>query len=183
MKLICISFFRKRFFLFLVLAFSMPSFSQNQSILSNSQSDFWNKVQFGGGLGLAFGNGYTDIGIAPSAIYNVNEYFAVGPALQFSYASQKNLYNNIVYGISGIVLVNPIPQIQLSVNLNQSYVNYDFNATSFEPAYSLNYWVTSMIIGAGYRSGNVTVGIGYNILNNDPYYDTDPIIPFVRVFF
>lgn len=146
-------------------------------------SEFWNHVQFGGGIGLGFGSGYTDIGIAPSAIYNVNEIFAVGTGLQFSYASSKNYYNNFVYGVNAIVLVNPIPQIQFSIGLNQSRVNYDFNAIGDVPSYSQNYWATSMIVGVGYRSGNVTVGIGYNILNNDPYYDTDPIVPFVRVYF
>jgi hypothetical protein len=35
-------------------------------------------VQFGGGVGLGFGSNYTDISLAPSAIYNFNEYVALG---------------------------------------------------------------------------------------------------------
>ena len=86
MKLICHCILRKRFLLFLFLTFSIAAFSQNQPPIYKAPSAFWSKVQFGGGLGLAFGNGYTDIAISPSAIYNVNEIFAVGTGLQFSYA-------------------------------------------------------------------------------------------------
>jgi hypothetical protein len=35
--------------------------------------DFWQNVQFGGGVGLGFGSNYTDISFG-SAIYNFNEY-------------------------------------------------------------------------------------------------------------
>lgn len=183
MKLFFLTFFRKRFFLFLVLTLSWSAFSQNQQPVNNAPSEFWNKVQFGGGLGLSFSSGYTEISVLPSAIYNVNEILAVGTGLQFSYASSKYYYSNFVYGINGLVLVNPIPQIQLSLGLNEARVNYDFEATSFEPSYSDNYWTTSMVAGVGYRAGNVTVGIGFNIFNNDPYYDNNPIIPFVRAYF
>ena len=183
MKLICLPFLRKRFLLFLFLTFSIAGFSQNQPPIYTAPNAFWSKVQFGGGLGLAFGNGYTDISISPSAIYNVNEIFAVGTGLQFSYASSKNYYSNFVYGVNGIVLVNPIPQIQLSLGLNESYVTYDFEATNFQPSYSENYWATSMVAGIGYRTGNVTVGVGFTVFDTDPYYDNNPIIPFVRVYF
>jgi hypothetical protein len=43
-----------------------------------SRGDFWQNVQFGGGVGLGFGSNYTDISLAPSAIYNFNEYVALG---------------------------------------------------------------------------------------------------------
>ena len=183
MKHICLFNLRNRFLFFVLLSLSGSAFSQNEPPINQAQSEFWRKVQFGGGLGLAFGNGYTDISVAPSAIYNVNEIFAVGAGLQFSYANQKNYYNNIAYGVNGIVLVNPIPQIQLSVNLIQSRINVDFQETNFAPAFSDNYWATSMIAGAGYRTGNVTVGIGFTVFDTDPYNDSNPIIPFVRVYF
>ena len=195
MKLICLSFYRKRFFLFLILVFSFSAFSQNepavnnevpvenQQVINQPPSQFWNRVQFGGGLGLGFSSGYTEISVLPSAIYNVNEIFAVGTGLQFSYVASKNYYSNFVYGVNGLVLVNPIPQIQLSIGLNESYVNYDFEATNFEPSYSDNYWATSMVAGIGYRTGNVTVGVGFTVFDTDPYYDNNPIIPFVRAYF
>ena len=195
MKVIWPSFFRKRFFLFLILTLSFSAFSQNESAVSNevqvdneptikqTPSQFWSRVQFGGGLGLGFSSGYTEISVLPSAIYNVNEIFAVGTGLEFSYASSKNYYSNFVYGVNALVLVNPIPQIQLSLGLNESFVNYDFEGTAFQPSFSDNYWATSMVAGIGYRAGNVTVGVGFTVFDTDPYFDNNPIIPFVRAYF
>ena len=183
MKLICTSFYRKRFFLFLTFALSCAAFSQNQQPINQPPSQFWSKVQFGGGLGLGFSSGYTEISILPSAIYNVNEIFAVGTGLEFSYASSKNYYSNFVYGVNGLVLVNPIPQIQLSLGLNESFVNYDSQGNAFVLPFSDNYWATSMVAGIGYRTGNVTVGVGFTVFDTDPYYDNNPIIPFVRAYF
>ena len=59
-----------------------------------TKSDFWNHVQFGGGLGLSIGSGYTDISIARSAIYTVNQYFSVGLGAQYTYAKEKNTYRD-----------------------------------------------------------------------------------------
>src|SRR6187551_1462475 len=78
-----------------------------------SRSPFWQNVQFGGGLGLSFGSGYTDISIAPSAIYNVNPYLAVGLGLQGSYVSSKGYYDSGIYGVSFLTYINPIPEVQL----------------------------------------------------------------------
>jgi hypothetical protein len=44
----------------------------------------------------SLGSGYTDISIAPSAIYNFNQYFAMGVgAIQLD---QRNFYNSNLYG-------------------------------------------------------------------------------------
>jgi len=142
-------------------------------------SDFWKNVQFGGGIGLSFSSGYTDIFLAPSAIYNFNPTVALGAGLNLNYVSSNNYYSSVVYGISTIVLINPIPEIQFSVGLNESRVNYQEEGFS---NYSEDYWDTSLILGAGYRTGNVTIGIGYNVLQNDRY-DTEPFVPFVRAYF
>jgi hypothetical protein len=48
--------------------------AQQQRITPKSSGNFWQNVQFGGGVGLGFGSNYTDISLAPSAIYNFNEY-------------------------------------------------------------------------------------------------------------
>ena len=113
--------------------------AQQQSFSSNSNTDFWNKVQFGGGFGLSLGSGYTDISIAPSAIYNFNEYFAMGVGAQYSYASQRNLYNSNLYGGSVITLFNPIPEIQLSAELEQLRVNLSGTGQN---NFTTNFWKT-----------------------------------------
>lgn len=155
--------------------------AQQQLTPGNSNSNFLDKVQFGGGLGLSLGSGYTDISIAPSAIYNFNEYFAMGLGVQYTYASQKNLYNSNLYGGSVITLFNPIPEIQLSAELEQLRVN----VSGIGPNdFSNNFWNTGLFLGAGYRNGNVTIGARYNVLYKvDQGAYSDAFMPFVRVYF
>lgn len=69
------------------------TFAQN-SLNNTQKSNFWQKVQFGGGLGLGFGSNYTNITVAPSAIYNFNQYVSAGLGLQYSYAKQKDVYDS-----------------------------------------------------------------------------------------
>jgi hypothetical protein len=63
--------------------------AQQQRITPKSSGNFWQNVQFGGGVGLGFGSNYTDISFAPSAIYNFNEYVALGLGGQYTYLKQK----------------------------------------------------------------------------------------------
>jgi hypothetical protein len=173
-----ISFFRSLLVLLFLLILN-PLIAQGPSNTPQPPSDFWKHVQFGGGIGLNFSSGYSDVFVAPSAIYNFNPTVALGVGLNLNYVASKNYYSSFVYGISTIVLVNPIPQIQLSLGLNQSRVNYQEEGFS---NYSEDYWDTSLIVGAGYRTGNVTIGVGYNLLQDDRY-DTEPFVPFVRAYF
>ncbi|WP_264565765.1 hypothetical protein [Flavobacterium sp. N3904] len=167
----------------IILFFSENVIAQYQQT-PQSRSPFWQNVQFGGGLGLSFGSGYTDISIAPSAIYNVNPYLATGIGLQATYVSSKGYYDSGIYGISYLVFVNPIPQIQLSVNLNESYVNNHYEYYNGRASYSDQFWNTALFLGAGYRTGNVTIGLAYNVLYdvNDNVYG-DAVTPFVRAYF
>jgi len=170
------------FILFTVFFYEnvIAQYSQPQQ----SRNPFWEKVQFGGGLGMSFGSGYTDISIAPSAIYNVNQYLAVGLGLQGSYVSSKNYYSSGIYGVSFLTYINPIPEIQFSINLNESYVNNHYESYYGQPGYTDNFWNTALFLGAGYRTGNVTIGIAYNVLfdENDNVYG-DALMPFVRAYF
>jgi hypothetical protein len=152
--------------------------AQNQPIASANA--FWENVQFGGGLGLGFNNGSTNISLSPTAIYNFNDYFSLGAGLQYSYVKQRNEFTSNLYGGSIIGLINPADQIQLSAELEQLRVNVDYG--NFNG--SENFWNTGLFLGAGFRSGNVTIGGRYNVLfnKNDSVYG-EAFIPFVRVFF
>lgn len=149
---------------------------------NKSKSDFWNHVQFGGGLGLGFGNGYADIMIAPSAIYNFNEYVALGLGAQYNYVKQRDFYSANMYGGSLITLINPIEVVQISAELEQLRINRTYEGT-FGSA-SQDFWNTALFFGAGYRNENVTLGIRYNILHRDrDNIYAEPFMPFVRIFF
>lgn len=166
----------------ITLLFSFGLFAQEQQNMPTQQNDFWTHVQFGGGIGMGFGSGYTDITISPSAIYNINSIVAVGTGLQFGYVSAKNDYTSTLYGASLIGLLNPVPQVQLSVELEQIRVNTDYQYVG--ATISESFWNTALYLGAGYRTGNVTVGIRYDVLfdDNRSYY-SDAFMPFVRVYF
>ncbi|MFA7445673.1 MAG: hypothetical protein WCY89_06965 [Flavobacteriaceae bacterium] len=147
-----------------------------------SKNDFWDNVRFGGGLGLSIGNNFTDIMIAPSAIYQFNEYFAAGVGLQGSYISVKDNYEAYAYGGSLLALLNPIEEIQLSTELEQLRVNLDFD-NGFSQ-YTDNFWNTALFLGAGYHTRNVTIGVRYNVLhNNTKNIYSEAFMPFIRVYF
>jgi hypothetical protein len=158
------------------------TFFLTHSFFGQQQNSFIKKTQFGGGIGLNFGNGYTDISISPSVIHNINPILAIGLSLQGGYISSKNYYETYTYGGSFIGLINPIPQIQLSAELEQLRVNTNYENNLGNS--SNNYWNTALYLGAGYRSNNVTIGVRYDVLhdNNKSIY-TEAFMPFVRFYF
>lgn len=151
------------------------------------KSDFFSRVQFGGGLGLSLGSGYSDIAIAPSAIYHLTEQVAIGAGLQFNYVNSKDYFKSTSYGINLIGLYSPIPEIQLSAEVEQLRVNNTIEA--YSQGYYIgkikdNFWNTGLFLGAGYRTNNVTVGIRYNVLyKQNNYVYSQSWMPFVRVYF
>jgi hypothetical protein len=172
----------KPLLILLFLFFFTTTSAQGPPSTTNLPNNFWRNVQFGGGIGLGFSSGYTDVTISPSAIYNVNSLVAVGVSLQFGFISAKNDYTSTLYGGSILGLVNPIPEIQLSAELEEINVNTEYQLYGGNSSDSL--WNTALYLGAGYRTGNVTIGVRYDVLFNDNNgYYSDPFMPFVRVYF
>jgi len=165
----------------LIMLFSSPFLlAQQQTNNNKKQNEFWDKVQFGGGVGLGIGSGYTDISLSPSAIYNFNNYVALGLGVQYAYAKQKTDFASHLYGGSIIGLFTPFEEAQLSAELEQLRVNVDFGPYSG----SEDYWNTGLFLGAGFRTGNVTVGVRYNVLHNkNKSAYSEAFMPFARVFF
>jgi len=187
--------FKKTSILFLFSFFLLSNFPilSQESKNSFENYDSVKKWRFGGGFGLGFGNGYTDIMLAPSALYNVNQYLNVGVGLQGSYINSKNrsfYYNSVkeyqswIYGGSLIAISNPIPQLQLSVELEQLRVNNTYTYKEDLQKLDANFWNTALFIGAGYSSGPATVGIRYNVLykEKDMVYGS-AFMPFIRIYF
>ena len=153
-----------------------------QNTQMNTKSDFLTKVQFGGGLGLGVGNGFTDIMVAPSAIYNFNDYVSAGLGVQYNYVKQRDFYSANMYGGSAIALFNPVEFIQISTELEQLRVNRTFNNSLGNN--SQDFWNTALFLGAGYRNENITFGVRYNVLHKDrDNIYSDAFMPFVRIYF
>ncbi|MCX7548438.1 alpha-ketoglutarate decarboxylase [Xanthomarina sp. F1114] len=175
------SFYRNyTIFIIVFCLFSAQMMAQENTY--NQKSDFWNHVRFGGGIGLSFGNEFFSGTLAPSAIYQFNDQFALGLALSGTYNSQKYYYKSTILGGSIIVLFNPINEIQISAEFEENNVNINWdNRLGFA---NENYWYPSLFLGAGYRTRYVTIGIRYDVLyDNKKSTYADPWMPFIRIYF
>ena len=164
----------------LICLLSMHLIAQN---LTDKKSDFWKNVRFGGGLGLSTGNEFFSATLAPSAIYQFNDQFALGLGLNGTYNSKKNVYNSTILGGSLIGLFNPINEIQLSAEFEELNVSRKYKG-SYSSLNDDNYWYPALFLGAGYRTKNVTIGIRFDVLyDDDKSVYAEAWAPFVRLFF
>ena len=147
------------------------------SAQEDKKSDFWKNVQFGGGITIAFDNNTTNLGLAPSALYNFNDNFSLGFATSYLYSKNKNIDKALnVYGGSLISIYNPINEIQLSAEFEENIINQSgFDSRNVE----------AFFLGFGYNVGrNIAIGVRYDVL-----YDKDKSVygsalsPIVRVYF
>ena len=164
----------------ITLVFTQPLCAQG------GRSGFWGDVQYGGGLGLGISRDYTNVLVAPSAIYQLNDYFSTGVGLMGSFVKSKNnfaeSFSSKILGGSLIGLVNPLENIQLSAELEQMHVQQQSTTNSIQ--LKDDFWNTALFLGIGFRSENLTIGLRYNVLfdEKDRIY-ADPYMPFVRLYF
>ena len=146
------------------------------------KNEFWDNVRFGGGVGLSFGDGFFSGTLAPSAIYDFNDQFALGLGLNGAYNERKDFYNSTIIGGSIIGLFNPIPEIQLSTELEA--LNVHRNWENDLGIGNQHYWYPALFMGLGYQSRNVIIGIRYDLLyDKEKSIYADPWAPFFRVYF
>lgn len=161
--------------IFVYFMFGMSAYGQNTS-------EFWKHVRYGGGLGLNIGNGFFGATVAPNAVYQFNSQFALGVGLNATFNNQKDVFKTTILGGSLIGLYNVIPTVQLSIDLEHVNVSRRYNIRVNLP--DENFWSPALLLGAGYRSGNIIFGIRYNVLHDSQKsIYIDPWIPFVRFFF
>ncbi|MBV1922770.1 MAG: alpha-ketoglutarate decarboxylase [Flavobacteriaceae bacterium] len=148
----------------------------------NQEKQFWDHVRFGGGIGLSFGDGFFSGTLAPSAIYQLNDQFAMGIGLNGTYNKQKNFYSSTIIGASAIGLFNVFRELQLSAEFEELNVSREWDdSLGFEDD---NYWYPALFLGAGYSAGNVTIGVKYDVLYDESKsVYADAYFPFVRVYF
>lgn len=172
---------RTHFRLFFML-FSTVFYAQQTPLPKAKTGSFWEHVDVGGGLGLSISNDYRDILIAPSAIYNFNDMFALGAGLQYSNLKQKDYYSSNIFGGSLIGLFSPIAEAQLSLEVEEANVNNKY--MDLGGNLKRSFWNTALYLGAGYRQDNVTIGGRVNVLfDKDKDIYGSAFMPFVRVFF
>ncbi len=156
---------------------------QNSSSSNTGKSEFWSKVRFGGNLGGNFGR-FTNLIVAPQAIYQVNPNLGIGAGLNYSYVERDfndgGDFKSNIAGFNVIGIGNPIDFLQVSADFEYLNVNQNFDNRAFDR----EYWVPALFLGAGYRQGNFVIGARYDVLFNDSrsVYQQG-IQPFVRVLF
>ncbi|HIP47920.1 MAG TPA: hypothetical protein EYG92_03010 [Lutibacter sp.] len=157
---------------------SFLTFSQIQS--KESENPFWKNVRFGGGMQLSIEQSYTTIGVSPSAIYEFSDKFASGIGVSYLYSkvrSQDVRYN--IYGVSALMLYNPINAIQLSTEFEELNIHTNNNGSKSD------YWNPALYIGAAYSMNrNVAMGVRYDVLyiENKSIYN-NAFNPFIRIYF
>jgi len=172
---------KRQFFIWVFLAFSLSNL--NAQVTVDEELKFWDRVQYGGGVGLNFGNQFFSATLAPNAVYRHNKYVATGFGLNFSYSSQRDVFNSTIFGGSLITLVNPIDEIQLSAEFEQLFVSQNFDE-QFVSNTDRTYSYPALFLGAGYRQGNVIFGIRYDVLyQEDRSIYAQAWMPFVQFWF
>ena len=176
-------------FIFTLIFLNAANLFSQQDSIPKTKSIFWQKVQYGGGLGLAFGNGYSNFSLSPTGYYHVNKMVSVGLGLSGSYVAQESNPSNYnatgfkstIFGGSIIGLFHPIQDVQLSAEIEQLAINRKFDAVNSSKD---SFWNTAVFVGAGYRQQNVTFGVRFNLLhaNQNNIYGQS-WLPFVRVMF
>jgi len=165
---------------FVMCVFVASSFSQNST---DNKSDFWENVRYGGGIGLNLGNGFFSGALAPNAIYTFNTYVSAGVGLNFQYSSQRDVFKSTVLGASAIGLFSPYQNLQVSTEFEQLHVSRNFDEQFVNNADD-EYWYPALFLGLGYRSGNVTFGVRYDVLYDEgTSIQNQAWMPFVRFWF
>lgn len=173
--------FAKKIIVFLIFSCFAVTFATAQDNNVKQKSEFWQKVRIGGGIGLSTGNRTFSATLAPSAIYQFDDTFALGLGISGSYFSRKNALKSTIIGASLIGLYNPINEIQLSGEFEQNNVSRNFDNSAIKDD---NYWSPALFVGAGYRTRNITIGVKYDVLyNDDKSIYANAWSPFVRVYF
>ena len=167
------------FFLFFSIANAQEETTETPTI--KAKSLFWEKVHFGGGIGLNFSGNYSNFSITPTGLYQFNDYFGLGIGLNANYTKSKNDFEATVVGTSIIGILKPIQELQLSVEFEENNVNFKdeiFNITT-------NYWQPALFLGAGYSVGEFgAIGARFDLLfdeDKSPYGTA--LLPFIRVYF
>lgn len=136
----------KGYFLLIAVTVTINCYSQdslNTPKLPRHKSDFWQKVYFGGNLGLQFGN-YTFINIAPIVGYKVTEKFSVGAGPSYIYLKDRYYnYSTSIYG--GNVFARYFIFKDLFAHTEYEVLNGDWKGTGNR------FNLTNVWVGGGYR--------------------------------
>ena len=154
-------------------------FAQNSDL---DQHRFIDDVRFGGGINIGIGSAYSTFAISPSALYDFSEQFSAGLSFTYVYIKTKSTINTTtnLFGGSILALYKPIENIQFTTEFEQLKINQTY-ATLNEA----NLWQPALYIGAEYVTGNISMGLRYDVLfdkTTNVIYSS-ALSPVFRVYF
>ncbi|MCD4737163.1 MAG: hypothetical protein K8R53_14055 [Bacteroidales bacterium] len=164
-------------FFCLGIAFSQDTIPEQKPPKTKSGS-FKDKVYFGGGVGLSFGN-YTRIAVYPMIGYNITPKLSGGLELGYEYISDNRYntkYNTSNYGASLFARYRLVPQLFF----HTEYAMYSYELYGFDGK-SVREWIPFLFLGAGYVQQigprvSVYAMVKFDVLQNSksPYNEWEP---------
>ena len=148
----------KTTYLLLFLAFiNFNVSSQNEENNNNYKDNF----RFGGGFNIGLGNSYSTFSISPSVIYDFSKEFGAGLGLTYVYVKNKSTIQTTtnLFGGSILTFYKPIHYLQLSTEFEQLKINQKYSFYD-----DISQWQSALYFGVEYVSGNVAVGLRYDVL-------------------
>ena len=148
----------KTTYLFICLA--LINFSVTSQNTENNASNKDN-FRFGGGFNIGLGNSYSTFSISPSVIYDFSEEFGAGLGLTYVYVKSKSTVSSTtnLFGGSILTFYKPIHYIQLSTEFEQLKINQKYSFYD-----DISQWQSALYFGLEYVSGNVALGLRYDVL-------------------
>lgn len=159
--------------------------------------DIWDRLVYGGGLGLSFGN-YTRISLAPQVGYRFNDHWVAGAGVIYNYVKINRIYDpfqgqfvdpnfeNTIYGPN--FFGNYFPNDKLFFGAQFEYLNFDdyFYGNNQPNPTITNRWTPVLFAQGGYtqpigEKGFLQVGLRVNLLHDErsPYDNWwSPVINF-----
>ena len=149
--------------------------STQQAPKSSKSSSFdKRKLEFGGNLGLQFGD-HTLINISPQVGYQFSKYFSAGAGIGYTYYNYDKYRNNYTEHFASFNLygnIYPVSFLVLSVKpeISRVWISHEVD----QQKYTDNKFVPSIVVGGGVRFINLTLQIKYDLVQDDysPYGDT-----------
>lgn len=170
---------RKIVFLVFMGLLGLKGMSQHNK---NYKHPFFDKVRFGGGIGINIGSNYSSFSISPSAVYDFSEQFSMGGSITYMYVKQKSTISRTtnVFGGSVLALYRPINYLQISTEYENLKLNSKFNRVDYTSK-----WQPALYLGIEYVTGNIAMGLRYDVLfdKQENLLYSSAISPIFRIYF
>jgi len=133
-----------------------------------------NRLEFGGFLGLSFGNYSSSVVVAPQVGYVFDKYFSAGFGVNYSYYNYSfNSQNSVSLNYMGLNVYGRIKPVRSVVMQIQPEV---FRVWGSSYDYKVNQLVTTLLVGGGIifplgNNGGVSLMLYYDLIQDEysPY--------------